>query len=661
MPDHSETIRRLERIAQAGGFDVARQSIGRGNPVLAEMGLDPDRALEALKAGPSRLESVGMPPGQMEAIVRATGRPPLLVRNGRVQGVSALVGDFPADIDVRIAAVQRFLPSVGRIEFLNHDLAWGGTGWVIDEDGPDHLLVVTNRHVAALVAQRSWRGDGVFLFSRYGANRYGAAIDLGEEHGVVSDPASVLRIERFTYIADDVSADVALARISRPPVGMGVTPLPLAGTDGADGEMVATVGYPATDGLRNDPDEMEQYFRGLYDVKRFAPGFLRVDAGATVLGHDCTTLGGNSGSPLLSLDRGEVVGLHYAGRYGVGNSAVRASTLRRLLDADIRSHPAAALPDAAPEARDGDRPPDHFAGRAGFDTGFLHVAPVPLPVLPAGATPRLSRPLDLARPSDATGDRPHELRYQHFGVLFSLAMKQPALAALNIDGERTIPVKRGRDRWFRDLRIPAEAQLGRADYGDPDIDRGHMVRRAATNWGDDEAEARRADDDSFHYTVAAPQHRLLNRGHAQWLGLEDYVLNNARTFGFRACVFAGPVFTDDDPPLGTTGAPLPLHFWKVVTMLAEDATGILRLHATAYLLSQGQLVQDMLRERGETEAMEGFSFGAYKTFQLRVTDLETLTGYDFGPLAEADPLARAEESLGLRPLVEVGDYAQIIL
>lgn len=66
------------------------------------------------------------------------------------------------------------------------------------------------------------------------------------------------------------------------------------------------MGYPATDGLRNDPDEMERYFRGLYDVKRFAPGFLRLDAGATVLGHDCTTLGGNSGSSLLSLDRGEV-------------------------------------------------------------------------------------------------------------------------------------------------------------------------------------------------------------------------------------------------------------------------------------------------------------------------------------------------------------------
>src|SRR5690606_16689258 len=97
--------------------------------------------------------------------------------------------------------------------------------------------------------------------------------------------------------------------------------------------------------------------------------------------------------------------------------------------------------------------------------------------------------------------------------------------------------------------------LDREDYADAAIDRGHMVRRAETNWGDSDAEARRADLDSFHYTNASPQHAGLNRNDEMWLGLEDYILTNAVTHGFCANVFSGPVYADDDPQFGTSGAP----------------------------------------------------------------------------------------------------------
>ena len=36
---------------------------------------------------------------------------------------------------------------------------------------------------------------------------------------------------------------------------------------------------------------------------------------------------------------------------------------------------------------------------------------------------------------DATSNQPHELRYTHFGVLFSGAFKLPVLTAVNIDGK----------------------------------------------------------------------------------------------------------------------------------------------------------------------------------------------------------------------------------
>ena len=40
--------------------------------------------------------------------------------------------------------------------------------------------------------------------------------------------------------------------------------------------------------------------------------------------HDCSTLGGNSGSVLLDLQTGEAVGLHFAGLYLQDNFAVPA-------------------------------------------------------------------------------------------------------------------------------------------------------------------------------------------------------------------------------------------------------------------------------------------------------------------------------------------------
>jgi endonuclease G len=57
------------------------------------------------------------------------------------------------------------------------------------------------------------------------------------------------------------------------------------------------------------------------------------------------------------------------------------------------------------------------------------------------------------------------------------------------------------------------------------------------------------------------------------------------------------------------------------------------LSATAYLLSQSDLISG-LRTR------EPFSYGAYRTFQVPVRDIEELTGLSFGTVADADPLAR---------------------
>ena len=83
-------------------------------------------------------------------------------------------------------------------------------------------------------------------------------------------------------------------------------PVPVAGKSPGSalvGRKVYVIGYPAWDGRRNDPEPMRRIFSEIYNVKRLQPGEI---SGATVeafeIFHDCSTLGGNSGSPVIDLE-----------------------------------------------------------------------------------------------------------------------------------------------------------------------------------------------------------------------------------------------------------------------------------------------------------------------------------------------------------------------
>ena len=419
--------------------------------------------------------------------------------------------------------------------------------------------------------------------------------------------------------------------------------LPLASQAASEGQFVALIGYPAFDD-RNDLIAMAQYFRDLYDVKRYAPGKVtQTQSATTVLQHDCTSLGGNSGSPLIRLSDGHVVGLHYSGEFGIANRAVGVDTLRSLLKGD-RPASVAVAAGQVESVKDGSHEPAELADRAGYDPEFIGSGKLkaPWPGLPKANTD------DLARPSDEDPAKPFEIRYTHFGVRFSRSRRQPVMTAVNIDGAHKVPIKRKGDRWFHDLRIPAAIQLGKDDYADEEIDRGHMVRREDPNWdpavpvgnpGDVVTElATRANFDTFHYTNSAVQHGDFNSGRAKWLGLEEYILQSAKTHGFKACVFTGPVMRDTDESIGP-GVIAPREFWKLVVM--EDADQH-QLHATAYLLSQGDLIRQLLEDRSKVEGTEGFVLGQYLTYQIAVADLAQGTGYDFSAYLAADALPKAK-------------------
>ena len=639
-----------ERLAESGSLRTAvTAQLARG--LLPRMGL-PDLDIAAPDDEPApeldeelvdRLERIDPGFDALEAIVQVVGRPPLLVQNNAVvfsdDEIDSLA-DFPPGTDAGIRSTEKFIPSVGRVEFRNFRLSWGGTGWVVAAEGDDRI-VVTNRHVAGLVARRTVDGRGVFL--RDPAQiPFGASIDFNEEFGSTPAQALTFDVVSVPYIADTTGADVAFLRIT----GTGLpAPIPIAESDAAMDDIVALIGYPAYDD-RNKHDPMARYFRDIYDVKRYAPGRVTQELGpGSALRHDCTSLGGNSGSPLIRLSDGKVVGLHFSGLFGQFNAAVGAKTLTALLNGVRNEVRIGILAGGAEGRSDGVHSPADLSDRGGYDPAFLGDDDLlaPWPALPAAVE------ADLARPSDELEDQPLELRYTHFGVKFSTTLKQPLLTAVNIDGRHLVAIKRGDDKWFHDGRIPREIQLSKQDYAHPDIDRGHLVRRQDPNWDDalpagapEEAVseiAQRANDDTFHYTNSAVQHGDLNSGTKQWLGLEDYVLGSAQTHGFKACVFSGPIRQEIEETL-ENGVIAPREFFKLVVMERADRG---TLHATAYVLSQGQMIRDLLEERGRTEGLEGFVLGEYRTFQVSIADLAAATGYDFARYVPFDPLAGVPE------------------
>ncbi|MGZ8347148.1 MAG: DNA/RNA non-specific endonuclease [Allosphingosinicella sp.] len=289
---------------------------------------------------------------------------------------------------------------------------------------------------------------------------------------------------------------------------------------------------------------------------------------------------------------------------------------------------AASLEAAGLEAGQGLRisPPSRFAGRTGYDRAFLGEFVVDLPD-PKGLAARDVTPVG----DDAKG----RLDYMHFSVVMSASRRMAMFTAVNISGARSVSIAREGDRWFLDGRIPVEVQLGETIYAGTRLDRGHLVRREDPNWNPEGAEvAEVANADTFHFTNCAPQMDIVNQ--RTWLGLENYILQNARAWRERVTVFTGPVFGAND--LDYRGARIPKAFWKVIAFLTDDG----RPSATAYVVEQDE-------ELGMLEA----AFGAYKTYQRSVKQIERLSGLAFGTLAQYDGFSNEEADNGLRIAAEI--------
>jgi endonuclease G len=558
-----------------------------------------------------------------EAIVQTTGRPALLIKDNNYE--QPRLQSIRERLEPHRSKILGAIPSVGRLELLNHPTyEYVGTAWMIADD-----VMITNRHVAIIFARQA-NNRFVFRANLFG-DMYKAQVDFKEEYG--SPETFEIEIVEVLHVEDDADflPDMALVRVRRD--DNLPAPVPLSLTDAEFEEDVVVIGYPAYDS-RNDQFVMQDIFKGIYNVKRLSPGRVSgVRPDKTLLTHDCTTLGGSSGSLVLRLSTGEALGLHFSGSYVENNFAVTAGAIRKRLVA-IESGTTIHVPDPGETADDLEvrRPQptvEELQNRKGYSANFLAMeVPLPAPTEPL---------IPLVAAVD--GSDQNVLNYIHYSVLMNAKRRMAIYTACNIDGAKSKRPRRTRDQWHADPRLGEEFQAGQELYSNNNLHRGHLVRRLDPAWGDTHEEARAALADTFFWTNCTPQHQSFNP--RSWLALEDYILDNADNHDIKVTVFTGPVFKETDKTY--RGFKIPEDYWKVV-VFRNRQTG--QLAATAYLLTQSDFMNDL-----------EFVYGEYKTYQVPVREIERLTLLSFSDLSDRDPLDRIE----LLPRIPIESPADIIL
>lgn len=242
-----------------------------------------------------------------------------------------------------------------------------------------------------------------------------------------------------------------------------------------------------------------------------------------------------------------------------------------------------------------------------------------------------------------------QLNYTHFSLLFSTGRKLPMCTAVNISGKGK-DIRRSKDVWKLDPAINVADQLTGAFYSKTDqaFHKGHIVRRLDPCWGSD-AVAKKAEEDTFHYTNAAPQHRKFNP--AIWLELERNILEKgAARFDHRLIVFAGPVLSANDKPyvklIDGGHVFIPTHFWKIVIWQKEDK----RVYAVGFMQSQKDHIARLVdhgykstRKRAPgDDHYEHLKFKNDAVYQVPISEIEKVTGLMFDLTGVVQPFSQGE-------------------
>lgn len=310
-------LERLHRRARrAFGEMAVAQAVARvraivGLPNVPDSELAAQAALEKLQSGQERPTAAEM--AALEFVIRMM-RPAPLSKNGRLDPLPSQPGSstyqpaVTASWEAFRQTVAPLVYSIGRIDRTAGPNSAIGTGFLVGAD-----LVLTNHHVLTHLSQ--------------GIDELDEGMAVVRFYQEYEGPEPVSACPVLKVVAVHPTLDMALLQI-RMPASRPVPELePGAIPDEA---AVGAIGYPYRDD--RNPLFVDAIYEGRYGVKRGALGEL-LSRGPHLVCHDCSTLGGNSGSPLFDLNTGRVIGLHCSGEFMYRNEAVPAADIAEFLRA----------------------------------------------------------------------------------------------------------------------------------------------------------------------------------------------------------------------------------------------------------------------------------------------------------------------------------------
>ncbi|MDX1964965.1 MAG: DNA/RNA non-specific endonuclease [Pirellulales bacterium] len=247
----------------------------------------------------------------LEAIVEEDGRPVVFIIDDQYDVLPAPWTQLNVDpVRTRINTV---IPSIGRIEDISGGIPQHiGTGFIV---GPN--LMMTNRHVAEAFVRGVGRVRNQLSF----VPGIESAIDFRRENELEpNDLSTSFRLTDVVMIHP--YWDMALFRVDGLTTANGTLRMSVRAPEDLIGRNIVAIGYPGRgkDRSRRAVRLERKVFGTTFGVKRLAPGEIEVreriesfDHIVPAMTHDSSTLAGNSGSAIVDIETGEVVGLHFAG------------------------------------------------------------------------------------------------------------------------------------------------------------------------------------------------------------------------------------------------------------------------------------------------------------------------------------------------------------
>lgn len=278
----------------------------------------------------------------LEAIIIADGsRPSFLLNDGAPPLQHPFMGTWQGKVSANESAIQRIAKAIGRIQPKNGSNGrFIGTGSLVDKDKG---IILTNFHVLDdapnFGVQYEKIGGGLVRFRDHlEIDFFGEAYSFNENRfRIVEAQFNQQKSGRGFGHLDAVTMRIepidALSHLPETAVRFSAA---IPDYMKASGDDFCTIGFPAYPDIESSTDinwnfVIRNLFDNIFGVKRIAPGRIILDPNSNTqdslrisFGHDASTFGGASGSPILAwaAEDKPAIGLHFAGATSVSNYAV---------------------------------------------------------------------------------------------------------------------------------------------------------------------------------------------------------------------------------------------------------------------------------------------------------------------------------------------------